>query len=112
MPSTRRRGTHFVFWEFVGGRGRALLRMVLGALVSLARQHTEVNKSREEPERSWEPSITSSVQARTVTSIVRFDTEVAHPCSEQTFETMAASRLLGSPLPDFTLQPEMSLAVP
>jgi hypothetical protein len=52
------------------------------------------------------------VQARTVTSIVRFDTEVAHPRSEQTLQTMAASRLLGTPLPDFTLQPKISSAVP
>jgi len=45
-------------------------------------------------------------------AFVRFDTEVAHPRSEPTWQTMAASRLLGSPSPDFTLQPKMSLAVP
>src|SRR5258708_23215304 len=31
--------------------------------------------------------------------VVLFDTEVAHPRRQQTFETMAAFRLLGSPLP-------------
>jgi hypothetical protein len=35
-------GPHFAFWEFVGGR--ALERMVLGALVSLVSEHAEVNK--------------------------------------------------------------------
>ena len=41
--------------------------------------------------------------------VVLFDSEVGHPHAEPTLQTIAAFRLSGSALPDFTLQPKSVL---
>ncbi len=119
-------GPHFTFWEFVAVAVALSYAWSLVRRFRWSRQHTEVNKVarnmsalpldrlplERDQLRSFDFPLALGAFHNIVSAsangheIVLFDTEVAHPHSEPTLQTMAAFRLLGSPLPDFTLQPK------